>query len=431
MKEKELREIFAKVLWKIKPKEAEKKKNAALAKKLITDINKEDYEAVLVGSCARNTFITGDRDLDIFVFFAKNTPRKSLEEKGLALGKKILKKHKPVTHYAEHPYTKAKVNGIQVEIVPCYKIKENEEPISAVDRSPLHNYWVKKNIKKKEDDVLILKQFLKAIECYGADQKVHGFSGVLCEVLIIHYGSFQKLVEVASGWEKKTIIDIKKERKDYKNFPEALVVIDPTDLNRNMAAAVSRTVLTKFILSCREFKKNPNYDSFFPQAKKIDIKKELEGKKIIIATFSYPKGIIEEIVWSQLEKISNAIKKELIDNDFIVYRNMHWTDEKKKCALLFEIKNYTVNNHRKHKGPEVWDAKNCTAFMEKNPKYWIEKSRLYTWKERKYTEATALVKAILESDQVPSHLQNVIKKLKIKKGTEVKHQKLVLRKYFK
>ncbi|MBI4214589.1 nucleotidyltransferase domain-containing protein, partial [archaeon] len=122
MDEKKASAVIAEVIGKLKPTAQERDADQKLAKRLINEINKLGYEAVLVGSRARDTYISGGRDLDIFVYFAKNTPREKLEKDGLEIGRKVLRKHGPVTHYAEHPYTKAVVDGITVEIVPCYRL---------------------------------------------------------------------------------------------------------------------------------------------------------------------------------------------------------------------------------------------------------------------------------------------------------------------
>ncbi len=186
---------YDKILEKIRPKIEEHRKVQEIAKQVINDINKQGYEAVLVGSSARGTFLTGSNDIDIFVFFPKNVTKEKLEELGVNLGKDVLKKNHPKIHYAEHPYVKGIVDGVEVEVVPCYKISKGEKIISSVDRSPLHNEFMKKAIKGIEDQVLLLKQFMKAQKCYGAEQRVEGFSGVLAEYLIVNYKGFDALIK--------------------------------------------------------------------------------------------------------------------------------------------------------------------------------------------------------------------------------------------
>jgi len=46
--------------------------------------------------------------------------------------------------YAEHPYTRIHLNdvGINVDLVPAYKIANAEELGTTVDRSPLHTEFL-------------------------------------------------------------------------------------------------------------------------------------------------------------------------------------------------------------------------------------------------------------------------------------------------
>ncbi|MBI1974048.1 CCA tRNA nucleotidyltransferase [Candidatus Micrarchaeota archaeon] len=426
MDEKTAKAVLATVLPRLKPSAEEREHDSKLAKQLIGEINKLGYEAVLVGSRGRDTFISGDRDLDIFMFFPKNTPREKLEKEGLSVGTRVLRRHHPTTHYAEHPYSKAVVEGVTVEIVPCYKLEKGEKIISAVDRTPLHNEWVREHIRGKEDDVRLLKQFMKCRDIYGADQRVNGFSGLLCELLVIHYNGFLKVLEAASSWKQKTVIDIEKHGRDIKKFPEPLVVIDPVDPDRNAASAVSRTALSTFILHSRDFLKNPKQDAFFQKRQKVDLKRAITGRLLAGIVMPAP-NVIGEILWSQLDRLRSQVKQHLIQNEFQVLRSSHWTDEK-KCVLIFELAYAELSQYRRHTGPEVWDAENVEKFIEKNPDHWwVEKSNIYSWKPRAYTNAIEALRGMLKVTlQLPSHLQEPSKKAQLLVGTKLLHEKEAL-----
>ncbi|MDY6778276.1 MAG: nucleotidyltransferase domain-containing protein, partial [Candidatus Nanohaloarchaea archaeon] len=161
-------------------------------------------EARLMGSLAKRTFLSGDKDLDIFVFFDTDTPEQELEQEGLRIGRQVFE-HFSGTYqeeYAEHPYIKGEINGFEVEIVPAYDIDEPGAMKSSVDRTPLHTDWVNKNLTEDEkQQVVLLKAFLKGRDLYGSSLRVQGFSGYLCEILIQQYGSFRGLLEHAVEWE--------------------------------------------------------------------------------------------------------------------------------------------------------------------------------------------------------------------------------------
>ncbi len=418
------------VLKKIKPSEKEEEKAKKIVKNVIGKLNKEGYEAILVGSFARNTATSPIKDLDIFVYFPQNMGKDKLEYEIKLLGKKIFKKIE--THYAEHPYVRGYSQKIRVELVPCYKIKEGERIISAVDRTPLHNDYLLKEMKKKQiADVLLFKQFLKSIECYGADQKVKGFSGYLCELLILYYGGFEKLIRAAAVWEKKIVIDIERHGNSINKYKEPLIVIDPVDAFRNVASAVDRTTLSKFIWDCRSYLDKPSLDFFFRKDRKVDVKKKLKGRKIISITTGYP-DVIEEITWSQLERLTNNIKERLHDNDFTVYRTFYWSDEKKECDIIIELLNDEISEIVKHKGPEIWDDKNSEAFIEKNEDFWFYRSRVFAWKKRKYRRAEDLIRELLKSEEIaPSYFKGILKKARIRSGKDVHKNKEAIKRYFR
>lgn len=103
-----------KTIKDLKPTEKEKEKESRLVKKIKSKIKKiSGKNAVLVGSVAKKTCLSGDKDLDIFILFDKNVPREKLEKEGLEIGKKVCESlgEEAEVHYAEHPYTKTSAEG--------------------------------------------------------------------------------------------------------------------------------------------------------------------------------------------------------------------------------------------------------------------------------------------------------------------------------
>ena len=415
------------VLKRIVPAEEERKKISEIARRMMGRIDKEGYRSVVVGSTARNTFIKGDRDIDVFVFFPKTMARKEFEKKGVELGKKVLSGYSPTVHYAEHPYVRGLVDGFKVEIVPCYKVEK--KIISAVDRSPLHNEYLKSAMKdSQKNDVRLLKQFLKGTKLYGADQKTHGFSGYLCELLILYYGDFESTLKAVSRW--KLPIALSFDKHDFSRFQEQMVFIDPVDSERNVAAAVSQTNLEKFVIKAREYLKKPSEDYFFPKQKEIDFKKAVKGKNLVMLVFNYPATAVEEIVWSQLEKLASTLKTQLELADFRVYRIKHWTDEKKKCTIVIELEEMEISGKRKHAGPPVSLAKNAEEFRKRNKETWVEGDRLYAWKKREYTNAARMLPDLLKKELVPSHLEKPVKRARILVNEKTVSEREALQDYF-
>ena len=95
-----------------------------------------DADALLVGSTARGTWTSGDRDIDVFVRFPADLDRERLEAYGLRVGDEVLPEG--CEEYAEHPYVTGEFRGLDVDLVPCYDVPSATEIQSAVDRTPFH-----------------------------------------------------------------------------------------------------------------------------------------------------------------------------------------------------------------------------------------------------------------------------------------------------
>ena len=151
-----------------------------------------------MGSAARSTWLAQDHDLDIFLGV---TPDGDLAA-ALEVARLVAVDYEE--KYAEHPYVHAWVDGFDVDLVPCYLVEDASCLKSAVDRTPFHTKYVSQRIAGREDDVLLLKQFMKGIDVYGSELKVGGFSGYLAELLVLCYGSFSGVLQAASLWRPGT-----------------------------------------------------------------------------------------------------------------------------------------------------------------------------------------------------------------------------------
>ena len=157
------------------------------------------------GSVAKGTHLTG-ADVDLFVAFPADLPREDLEKRGLALGELL---ERGVHMYAEHPYTRGFYRGFQVEIVPCYRITDASQRMTAVDRTPLHVDYVLGHLNGGQaDQIRLLKSWSEGIGLYGAEAKIRGFSGYLCELLVLKYGSFRGVLEASQGWRRGVVIEL-------------------------------------------------------------------------------------------------------------------------------------------------------------------------------------------------------------------------------
>jgi tRNA nucleotidyltransferase (CCA-adding enzyme) len=263
------------ILKQITPKPDERVKINALSHKLETKIaaaiETEQINAIVrvEGSVAKDTYLSENPDIDVFMRLPTSIPRKNLGEIGLRIAKKAAGDAEQIERYAEHPYLEVIIDGYRVDIVPCYDAAPGEWQ-SATDRTPYHTDYIQTHLPKElRDEVRLLKKFMQGIGVYGAEIKIGGFSGYLCELLIMKYGSFNKVIEAFADYSKRIVIDIEgvyneRQRELELLFPEPLVIVDPVDKGRNVASAVQTQKLYEFIAACRAFQKEPTEQFFYP-----------------------------------------------------------------------------------------------------------------------------------------------------------------------
>ena len=138
------------ILKDLKPSQEEKDAVKKTSDKVISFINKTceeegiDAKAHAVGSVAKNTWLSGKSDIDIFISFPYDCEMEELKEKGLYLAYKTndALNGNASEHYASHPYLTCDIDGFEVDIVPCYDLSGGKPIRSAVDRTILHTNYI-------------------------------------------------------------------------------------------------------------------------------------------------------------------------------------------------------------------------------------------------------------------------------------------------
>lgn len=360
-----------------------------------------DLEVHFAGSASRKTCMKGDKDLDIFVLFPEDTSRKELEEKGINIGKDVFNKFEGEYHveYAEHPYTKGHIEGKEVEIVPCYDVPADRIK-SSVDRTPHHSKWSKNNLDEEQrKDVVVLKKFLTAKGLYGSSLKVRGFSGYLCEILIREYGGFEELLEKASEWPEKRIIDPENHHEDQlpqklknKFSEDNLVVIDPVDPERNVAAVMSRENYARFICESISFLDNLGMQHFEKTKNdytQLQIKNELDWRRHFMVIQFNSVDQVDDIVYPQIRKTVRRLEQLLDKEGFTVYSSGFHVGDEIRIYLETEGSLPDINMI---KGPKLFHGKDhVRQFRQKYDNTFVEEDRLVAKTEREYSRPKEVI----------------------------------------
>ena len=140
------------ILKELKPSQEERDAIYETTKKVIDFINETcekegiNAKANAVGSVAKNTWLKGNSDIDIFISFPYDDEMEYLKEKGLYLAYKTNEAldGKASEHYASHPYLTCDIDGyIELFCIPitlrviCQKSRKMKSYCSRNSWQPL------------------------------------------------------------------------------------------------------------------------------------------------------------------------------------------------------------------------------------------------------------------------------------------------------
>jgi len=321
-----------------------------------------ETDVVLAGSTARGTWLPEERDVDIFVKFPPSLDSGALATYGLDIGHAALPESRE--EYAEHPYVVGAYEEFQVDVVPCYDLEDATAIQSAVDRTPFHTrYVVERLTDELAAEVRVCKQLFTAIGVYGSDLRTRGFSGFLTELLVLEYGGFRELVDAAADWKPSVRLD--PEGHGTATFEDPLVVVDPTDPERNVAAVLSPANVARVQHFARDLLADSREALFErPRREPLSTAEVRErfadrGTTPVALRFVAP-DVVDDELWPQLERSRASIAAELDRRGFDVVRSAAFADD--DAVLLFELAVAERPRIERHEGPPVHVREHAEAF---------------------------------------------------------------------
>jgi tRNA nucleotidyltransferase (CCA-adding enzyme) len=450
-----LESLMKLVLEDVKPTKAEleeTKKAINIIMERLRLVTPKNVEILLAGSVARGTHVRGNFDIDIFLLFPRSMSEDIIEKEGLEIAKKVIKgKDESYSiKYAEHPYTKLAFGslGVEAEIVPAYKINAINERGTAVDRTQLHNEFVISSLTdRQKDEVRVLKTFLHSHGVYGAEARIEGFSGYLCELLIHHYGSFANILGSVSNVKLPLAIDVLHNKEYTKGSGEAkaildkfnhpFIVLDPTDENRNVAANVSEESLSRFAIAARNILKNPDKRAFYGSGYsdalskgKIARIRGLLGADLYAIGFKLP-DIAEDITWQQLKKLNSRLSLLLKEHRFSPLLTLQ--DISGRDAVIAFLIGRTSIKSRVVEGPSVAIGEAYERFVKAHRNailLSLDRDRIYSIEPARYRTPRELLRGFLlnKKEALPSYLDRKSARLYVNEIPEG-HAKMLYRAY--
>jgi tRNA nucleotidyltransferase (CCA-adding enzyme) len=361
------------------------------------------------GSYAKDTWLSKEADVDIFIKFKKSIPDEKFIEISKKVGFESMKKYNPYVRYSEHPYVEAKIKKTRINVVPCYDVDLGEWKSSA-DRSPFHTKFMQNALTPKmRNEVRILKTFLKFTKIYGAEIAKQGFSGYVSEVLILNFGSFENVIKSIAKIQQNQIIG-----KTSKVFETSIVIVDPIDSNRNLAAAISNENVGKFVLACRSFQSNPTSKFFKP--KKLKSSKN-NWENVLVVKFNF-KMRSPDIIWGQVKRATTSLTTQLELGGFNVLRSKSYSDERSEAFLFFLLESIKIPKNYSKSGPEFFRESDSDNFISKNiaktELMWIsDDKKIISLEKRRHNDVVKFMTELLKNNLqtgIPKGLQSDFQK---------------------
>ncbi|MBI5051316.1 CCA tRNA nucleotidyltransferase [Candidatus Micrarchaeota archaeon] len=407
------KQIFNIILGQVQPSKQDYKEESvfvSMLMKRIRSVLPSGFSIKLTGSVAKKTFLKNSKDIDIFILVPKRTRKEDFEKLARGIVQKSLGA-KPEIRYAEHPYVHIIYGGRHIDIVPAYKISSTREMMSAVDRSVFHTGFVLRRLKKAQiREVLLLKQFLKANGLYGAEIKVEGFSGYLCELLVLKFRNFLGVLKHFST-DKNTKIEFMV--KAGKEFFEPLIFVDPVDPSRNVAAVVSEENLKRFRRLCVQFLKKPSRKFFEQDYESEELKRFEKSRYQKYGIFFEKPGIVDDILWGQFKRLGKNLVTFLEKQEFKVKKAILRSSE--KCAVFFSVEEGELGSQKIIAGPPLKLKEHVKKFIlaHKKAKVIRRGGKASVLVERRIKTVEQAIRVFFKNKQgIPSHFVGLEKKIK-------------------
>ncbi|PIZ51630.1 CCA tRNA nucleotidyltransferase [Candidatus Woesearchaeota archaeon CG_4_10_14_0_2_um_filter_33_13] len=391
------------VLAKITPNREERARFKQTTEEFLEllNFNLKGAQAILGGSGAKDTWLSGNFDVDIFVqfdFLKFSTSSDNLAELLQTSLKKAFPKIKLNRLHGSRDYFQLLYKDMNFEVVPILKINKAEEALNITDISPLHAIWVNKNTKTLKDQVRLAKQFCKANGLYGAESHICGFSGYVLEILTAYYGSFANLLQKSLKWKNPEVID---PEKYYTNktmvmfhlnkskLQSPLIIIDPVDKNRNTAAALS---LEKFQLmqkKAKEYLKSPSAKFFVREEINLEQLKKEKGHLVYLQIT--PLEGKRDVVGVKLLKAFEFLKKEL---ELFTILKAEWRWDK-QAIFYFLLKDQKLDDYQIRRGPPLTLKEYVKDFKKKNKNTFEKDGQLFAKVKTEFPQLEDFVNDLL------------------------------------
>ena len=413
---KNIKSVLNEVLMEIQPDKNYEKEIFERLSLIIKKINQsqKNTRAILGGSGAKGTWLK-TFDADIFVLFDYRKFKDKSGKLADILEKILKKKFKNISRlHGSRDYFQIKQGNFTFEIVPILKIQKSEQAKNITDVSPLHSKWVAKH-KKLINEMKLTKQFCQAQNVYGAESYIMGFSGYICEILTVYYGSFLNLIRNAAKWDDKIVIDVQRYYKGKDVFKlvntskliSPLIVIDPVQKDRNAAAALSIEKFEVFKKAVKKFLRKPSKEYFTKKDLKLSFLKEKASNAELIIIKAGPLSGKTDVVGSKLLKIHEFLNGKLRKHGFKIKKTDWEWDKKHDAVFYFLSGRKPLPKTVEIEGPPLNIKHHVDNFKKTHKKTFVRNKKIYAFEHNNFTKPVDLLKSLVKNQFVMERCKSV------------------------
>jgi tRNA nucleotidyltransferase (CCA-adding enzyme) len=410
------------ILKKIRPSTKERKRLKKSIGSFLKRLNSKlkDAWGILGGSGAKDTWLSGSYDVDIFVQFDYPKFKDKSEQLSAHLERALklaFPKAKLERLHGSRDYFQLSFEGLDFEVVPSLNVRKPEEALNITDLSHLHSGWINAHTKNLKDDIRLSKQFCKANRVYGAESYIGGFSGYVLEVLVAHYDGFEKFLLAATKWKDKEVIDParyypNKDALFHLNSSKQqspIILIDPTDKHRNAAAALGYPAVQRFKEVASAYLKKPSLTFFEREEINFSkLKEEAARKKLQLVYFEVQTNPGKlDIVGAQMVKAFEFFSREL--TPFVIKKSGWEWDKEKKATFYFLVEKGKLLEFEIRAGPPLKLKDHAARFRKEHPHVYEEKSRLFAKIKVEHPLLKDFVSNLLKSEYLKEKVRKIRK----------------------
>ncbi|MFX1570391.1 MAG: hypothetical protein ACFFCV_18675 [Promethearchaeota archaeon] len=447
-------EIFKEILKEITPTQREIEFIKIIGNKLTKLLDNKAKELNLnytkiepQGSTGiKQTQLRNDFDIDLFVGLdyelykskykgmSKSKLKKESKKDFLSLCNKWIlpslmevEFHNPRLLYAEHPYVTVEYvsnhTKIKIDIVLYFNLDSKyinkNGPITAVDRSPWHGYFVRDKLNQtQKNEVRILKQFFKSCYSYGDKSPVGkvGFIGYSAELLIYYFENLYNLFKNFNKLNSISLDFFNRTEKELKKIPhfqnDHLIIIDPIDKNRNVASAISERAYRYCNYKISEFLKKPSIEFFkIEPIPEIDLSNKSDvdlSHTYIVEMQNNDKDIHYTINRDKLYSLGESLivngEKEFSHAERFgnIICDVYFEDEKDQYNLTFYCEKPHISKTYDRRGPPTGEKNHVINFKRKNPGFFEKNGYLWVRTSREYTDFIDYLNIFIQ-DKIPDN----------------------------